>query len=331
MAFDVDLFAQPIDFSQFARSYPALPARGPHTGPIRAQGTLADLLLTTTMRGDAGMMSVDGRFDVAAPRFAARMTGEVEDLDARRLLAGQDVLASRITGQYRADLSGDSLANLDGTLAVDLDRSTVGGVTIFPSTGRLAFGGGRVRIDTLRVETSAATLTALGTLSLGPTRADSLRYTIVVDSLGGLRPWLPTDRVRRGALTLASEDTANGARRDSLVTVYRDSLAGRVEVNGVLSGSVDALVTSGGVEGRDLFIAGDRARSLRGTFALNGLPGEPSGLLVLALDTLVVAGTAELVSWLPATSPARDRSMRRCGCIRCRWPISVCSRSPVRR
>jgi translocation and assembly module TamB len=290
MAFDVDLFAQPIDFTQFARSYPALPARGPHTGPVRAQGTLADLLLAATMRGNAGMMSVDGRFDMAPPLFFARMTGAVEDLDPRTLLAREDLLASRITGRYRADLSGDSIANLDGTLAVDLDRSTVGGVRIFPSTARLAFGGGRVRVDTLRVETTAATLTSTGTLSLGPPRPDSLRYTIVVDSLGGLRPWLPTDRARRGARALASEDMATGARRDSLVTAYRDSLAGRIEVNGVLTGSVDSLSTSGSVEGRDVFITGDRARSIRGNFALSGLPRTPAGLLTLALDTLVVAG-----------------------------------------
>ena len=51
MAFDVDLFAQPMDFTQFARSYPAIPLRGPHTGPLRAQGTLADLVLAATMRG----------------------------------------------------------------------------------------------------------------------------------------------------------------------------------------------------------------------------------------------------------------------------------------
>jgi translocation and assembly module TamB len=290
MAFDVDLFAQPIDFTQFSRSYPALPVRGPHTGPLRAQGTLADLLLAATMRGDAGMMSVDGRFDMAPPSLSARMTGQVEDLNARALLARADLLTSRITGQYRADLSGDSLANLDGTLAVDLDRSTVGGVRIFPSTARLAFGDGRVRVDTLRLETTAATVTASGTLSLGPRRPDSLRYTLVVDSLGGLRPWLPTDRAGRGARALASADTTNGARRDSLVTAYRDSLAGRLEVNGVLSGSVDSLATSGSVEGRDLFVAGDRARSIRGNFALIGLPRAPSGLLTLALDTLVVAG-----------------------------------------
>src|SRR5687767_10768858 len=290
MAFDVDLFAQPIDFTQFARSYPGLPARGAHTGPLRVQGTMADLVLAATMRGEAGMMSVDGRFDMTAPRFAAQMTGAVEDLDPRTLLARSDLLASRITGRYRADLTGDSLANLDGTFAVDLDRSTVGGVRIFPSAAAFRFGGGLVRVDTLRVETTAATLTASGALSLAAVRPDSLRYTIVVDSLGGLRPWLPMDRAGRGARALAREDTATGARRDSLVTAYQDSLAGRVEISGALSGSIDTLSTRGTVEGREVFIAGDRARSVRGDFALRGLPRAPAGLLTLALDTLVIAG-----------------------------------------
>ena len=290
IAFDVDMFAQPIDFTQFARSYPAIPARGPHTGPLRAQGTLADLVLAATMRGDAGMMSADGRFDFAPPRFSATMTGEVEELNPRVLLARSDLLASRITGRYRANLGGDSLANLEGTLAVELDRSTVGGVRFFPSVASLAFVDGRVRVDTMRVETTAATLTASGMLSLGPTRPDSLRYTIIVDSLGGLRPWVPTDRSGRGARALASEDTVTGVRRDSLITAYADSLAGRVEVSGVLTGSLDSLATAGTLEGRGIFVAGDRVRSVRGEFALSGLPRAPSGLLTLALDTLVVAG-----------------------------------------
>jgi translocation and assembly module TamB len=261
MAFDVDLLAQPIDFTQFARSYPAIPFRGPHTGPVKVQGTLSDLVLATTMTGEAGEMSVDGRFDMAPPQFAARMTGHVEDLDVRTLLARPDLLASRVTGTYRADLRGDSLANLDGTLAIELDRSTIGDVRVFPSAARLAFDGGRLRVDTMRIETTAATLTASGMLSLGPARPDSLRYSILVDSLGGLRPWLRTD-----------------------------SLGGRLEVSGVLTGSVDSLTTSGNVEGRGVFLAGDRARSVRGKFALRGLPRAPSGLLTLALDTLVIAG-----------------------------------------
>ncbi len=306
MAFDVDLFAQPVDFTQFARSYPSLPARGPHTGPLRVQGTMADLLLAATMRGDAGMMSVDGRFDMAAPRFAAQMTGAVEDLDPRTLLARTDLFASRITGRYRADLSGDSLANLDGTLAVELDRSTVGGVRIFPSVAALAFTEGLLRVDTLRLETTAATLTASGALSLGATRPDSLRYTLVVDSLGGLRPWIPTDRGGRGARALASEDTATGARRDSLITAYRDSLGGRVAVNGVLSGSIDSLIAGGTIEGRGLFVAGDRARAVRGNFALRGLPRAPSGLLTLALDTLVVAGLRLDSARIALDAPTRD-------------------------
>jgi translocation and assembly module TamB len=290
MAFDVDLFAQPVDFTQFARSYPAIPFRGPHTGPLKVQGTLGDLVLATTMQGEAGMMSVDGRFDMAPPQFAAQMTGAVEDLDLRALLARPDLLASRVTGAYRADLRGDSLANLNGTLAVELERSTVGGVRVFPSVARLAFDGGRLRVDTMRIETTAATLTASGVLSLGPVRSDSLRYSIVVDSLGGLRPWLPTGRTGRGARALAREDTVTGARRDSLVTVYRDSLAGRLEVNGVLTGSLDSLTTTGSLQGRSVFAAGDRARSIEGDFALRGLPRAPSGTLAIALDTLVVAG-----------------------------------------
>lgn len=290
VAFDVDLFAQPVDFTQFARSYPMIPFRGPYTGPLRAKGTLADLEVVSTLRGDAGTMSVDGLFDFVAPGFAARMAGTVEDLDVQRLLQRSDLLATRLTGQYVADLRGDSLANLQGDAEVSFDRSTVGDIVVLPSRAELAFADGLVRVDTMRLATTAATLIAQGSLSLREVRADSLTYTLRVDSLGGLRPWLRANPRDRGARLLAREGTSAPGSQDSLVLALRDSLAGTIDISGALSGSIDSLATRGTITGADFFLAGDRARSVRGEFALRGLPHAPAGLLSLTFDTLAVAG-----------------------------------------
>src|SRR3712207_1146797 len=92
-----------------------------------------------------------------------------------------------------------------GTLGIELDRSRVDSVRVFPSGARLEFDGGRLRVDTLRLETSAALLTAVGGIGLHAAASDTLRYTVIVDSLGGLRPYL---RPRRPSS--AVEAAANG-------------------------------------------------------------------------------------------------------------------------
>src|SRR5581483_10846877 len=95
---------------------------------------------------------------------------------------------TRLTGEVVGEVQGDSLATLAGRAALALARSEIDSVVVFPSQATLAFGAGRMVVDSLRLETSAARLTARGGLGLVPGVSDTLRYAVVVDSLGGLRP-----------------------------------------------------------------------------------------------------------------------------------------------
>jgi len=68
-SYDLTLNAQPLSFTTLARSYPALPLRGSYQGPLRLQGSIDDLSITTELTGPGGTFSYDGRVD-AYPRTA---------------------------------------------------------------------------------------------------------------------------------------------------------------------------------------------------------------------------------------------------------------------
>ena len=293
MIYDVDLVAAPVSFTTLARSYPKLPLRGTYEGPIRATGTSENLDVTTTLTGAAGRMAFDGRVDIYPPGLAARGRAEIGELDIARLLARPDLPITRLTAQFEADLLGDSLANLAGPLAFDLDRSRVGDVNLRPSRVRLAFANGRVRVDTVSVFTNRFTLSASGRLGTAAGVRDSLAYRIVIDSLGALRPYL-------------RPDTANA---ETSFATPEDSLGGDIGIRGWLAGGVDRLDLSGAVEGKELVVGLNRAASLGGTIDVRDLAGAYSGQVALSLDSALVGGVqlSSIATTIAMRDPERGR------------------------
>ena len=296
IAFDVDLQASPLSLTTLARSYPMLELRGPYDGSIRAQGTLGDMSLALSLVGAGGQMAVDGHFDFAEPGYAARGTGSVAGLDVSTLLERPELPPSRLTGSYSMDVVGDSLANLAGSAIFDLDSARVDSLDVGRSTAALAFGGGRMSVDTLRLTTSAMNIEASGGLGLAAGVVDTLHYTIAVDSLGGLRPYLlpgtgGTRAVMADAgLSFFFGDSAPAPSREELQRAIRDSLAGRLQSRGELVGSIADLEVRGSLAGSSLFAAGNFARSLAGEYRFGDLPDDARGSLRLELDSLRVGG-----------------------------------------
>lgn len=272
MTYDASLLADSLSMDALRRSYPALPLAGMYAGSIRTQGTVADLMVDATLHGPAGAFSYNGRLDVDTPSVAAHGSGRLVAVDPSLALANDSLPAGSITGNYDLDLRGDSIADVDGTARVSLERSELGGVHIFSSRAYLRFGAGRVRVDTLDVQTSAASLKAHGALGLRADIVDTLAYSIVVDSLGGLRPFLAT--------------------KAALQSGTPDSLAGQFELDsGVVSGNLVALSVAGhnGVA-RGLYINKDRGATAILNFNFDDVLRAPRGVASLKLDTLVVGG-----------------------------------------
>src|SRR5918999_3411076 len=164
--YDVALQAQPLSLPMMARAYPSLPFKGLVSGPIRARGTVENLELKMTLMGDVGSLVFDGIVDAAEPSFRARGRGVVTALDPSKLLARANAPSAVINGRYEIDLAGDSLATLSGWSSIALDRSIFDGLRVYASNARLRFGGRRVLVDTLRVETTAPNLVSSGGLGL---------------------------------------------------------------------------------------------------------------------------------------------------------------------
>lgn len=269
LRYDIQLDAEPLDFTTLARSYPGLGLRGPFSGPVRFTGTLADLSLVAELAGAAGMFTVDGHFDLFGPGYSAVGLLSAAELDLATLLNRLDTPTSSLTGTARFALEGDSLANMTGALGMELGRGALDSVRLHPSRASMHFANGRAVVDTLLLETDAMTLAAYGALGLLAEEPDSLAFTLTVDSLGGFRRYL-------------ASEPAPGQEPDSLV--------GTLDVRGVLLGSAEGIGARGTVFGRELRIGHTTAASLNGTFNLTDFTGPTRGSMTISLDTAIAAG-----------------------------------------
>ena len=279
-AFDVTLQAQPLSFTTFAHSYPGLAFRGNFSGPLRIRGTMDDLDVTANLSGDAGTMVVNGNFDLdTATGYAGRGTASVADLDVQALLERNTLPSTSLAGRAAFDMHGDSIANLSGSLNVDLDQSRIEPVDVTGASGSFTFGDGHMHIDTLNIVSSVAHVAAKGSLGLAPNVVDSLRYAVVIDSLGGLRPWILP---RAASDTLPRDTAVRLTERDLELRQLRDSLDGTAHTEGMLVGSIDTLLARGVIAGDSLFVSGNRVATASASYDLGGLPSDARGTISCA-------------------------------------------------
>lgn len=268
MTYDVNLDARPVSLTMLARSYPN-PLRGVMSGPVRAQGQSPDLSLTTTLAGDAGTFSFDGRLDLdTTGGWGAKGRGQFSSISPATLLAKAGAPAGTFSGHYDVDVNAQSASSIRGSGNVSIERTVYDGVTIYPSQGHVTFADGRMTVDSLRVETTAGTLHASGAIGLPKSRGDSLGFHLDLDSLGGLRRYL------------ASADSGAAA----------DSLAGRLSIDGFARGRLDSLRLHGTLTGDDFYFAKYKTAKLNLDFDVENFPNAASGTLKLSVDSTTLGG-----------------------------------------
>ena len=273
MRYDLSLQASPLSLTTLSRSYPKLPLRGLFAGPIRVAGIAPDLDVQADLTGPAGHITYAGKADAdSLGGYGAKGTGTFDALNAA-MLVGRTAPPSRLAGTFDVELTGDSLANLLGSLALRLGGSEVDGRRISQGVAGARFDRGVLFVDTLRVDGDAGALRARGVLGL--TRApgrDSLALALDVDSLGGLRRYL-----RRAA-------------NREVKTLAADTLTGSLAFRGVVRGWLDSLDIHGSLTGRGVNVRGDRARNVAGRLAVRDVFGHVTGDLDVRADTVVVGG-----------------------------------------
>ncbi len=262
--YDLDLLALPLAMSTMAQSFPAIPLRGDHAGPIRVRGTTDSLTLVADLSGAHGRVEVDLQLDIEAPGYRVVGRAAVAGFDPRGALGDSTLPRGDLNARVEAAVTGDSLANLEGALGLFVDRSTVEGVRVFDGVGRIRFADGRAHVDSLHLETTAVELNGVGALGLHPGRRETLALRARVDSLGGVRRLL--------GLGIA------------------DTLAGSLRIDGSAAGWVRDFAFDGRLDGTGLLLGGNDARVVDGTVALAGLPAAPRGVLSLGADTVRAAG-----------------------------------------
>ena len=279
-SYDLALNTQPLSFTTLSHAYQevALPLRGSYQGPLRIQGTLDDLEVTTDLTGPGGRLTYDGRVDGYPVTYSARGTLTFANLDVRSLFGNDTLPVTSLNGRVEMDVSADSasvdstLTSLAGVVSATIDRSVVDSMRVYQAIARFGFSGGRARVDTLRLETVAGVLSAHGALGLTNRVGDELTFRAQVDSLGGLRRYFWTPAA-----------VAAGAPAPD------DSIDGSVRIEGKVRGSIDSLVATGDLTAEQIYVRGDRADSLVGGFELQRINTEVSGRLTTRARNAVVS------------------------------------------
>jgi translocation and assembly module TamB len=301
MTYDASLFADSLSLTGLGLSYPRLPVHGMYSGTIRVQGTVEDLFLDTSLHGPAGSFTFDGHVDAFPPGYGVRGSGRVISANPAAMLVRGNAPRGSLNGNFDVNLQGDSLANLAGSAVVSLERSEFDRVKVFTSRARVRFDSGRVLVDSLRLETSAATITATGGLGVQAGVVDTMHYDATVDSLGGLRPFLQTET--------------------ALKTGQPDSLAGAFAMTGMLTGNLDSLNIRGQLFGSSLYRNKDRGAAARGTIAVDNVFGTPRGTVAFELDTLVLAGVRVDTIGVEVQLATRTRGTFRLGALSDNGPM----------
>ncbi len=292
MVFDVDMEADPISFSMLRRSYPGLPLVGTFSGPLRARGTMGNLELTTSLTGAAGGFSIDGTFDLVEPAMSARGRASVRELDVRQALGRSDLPVTVLTATMAGDLGGSGRDDVAGHVEVAFDNSTVNGVQLFPSIGSFAFDAGRLRVDSLQLETSLARVSARGALGLTGATSDSLHYRVEIDSIAMLAHLFPRSSTVRDRLEAAIEGGVDDSSEAADAVDVEAALGGSLIAAGTLSGSLDTLSARGTLDGLRLASGADRAQRLHGEFELDRITSDINGRVQASLDVLTLGGIA---------------------------------------
>ena len=276
--FDVSAAALPLAVTTVAKSYPSIPFRGDFAGALRVKGSANDLSVTADFAGDAGRVQLDGAFDALSPQYRAVANGSLTAFDLRTGFGKQALPTSMLSGRFAVELQGDSLSSLEGTANVYVDRSVVDSVRVYSGLAQLRFGGGKVQVDSLRVETIAGLLTKTGqanAIGLTDAARDTITFAIEADSLGGLRRYLA-----RGANQSANQSANTAAM------ALTDSLEGTARLEGAIIGSLDRFDLQLRLDARDLRYGATTARHVVGSVALRDFPNNPVGPLAIRFDTV---------------------------------------------
>ena len=274
MALDVEL--APISLKLADRFAPRVGFRGAITGTGKVNGTPHNLRTTLALQLPAGTTDVDGTFDLASKVKQYQATVQLHNVDVRAMVPSMPVTS--LNGVTTIVGRGTDPESMDARLTMRLLDAMVDSTQVIEATAVAAARNSRLTVDTIRVRTPFATLTATGTFGLAEGTDGTLTYAADVNTLSGLQRWIATGdtslvplrplvrqraaaQLARGDSLRRAVDSANigamATRRDgerpktplpslqASDALARDSIAGSVSVRGTVKGGIDRFTAEG--------------------------------------------------------------------------------------
>ncbi len=310
---------EPLSLVTVGKFVPSAQLRGSITGKVHAEGTTKELRLSGALHSQSGG-SIDGRGTVALAGSRTRYDVSVA-LDALNAHAfSRKAPNTLLTGTISAHGVGTKPATANATFSATLIRSRYDTFAVERILARGAVSGGLIRLDTLSAIERGLRAQAEGTFGLTSAAHGKLAFTLMMDSLQSLRPYIGTtdSTLQRAAagrqsaqLAAARADSLRRADAvrierlslglpegvsllmDSLPRIRRDSLAGSIAARGFLTGNVKELGVDASVRGSDLVVRGNAVRRLSGDVSTPNLRDDTRPLSFrLDADSVEASGLA---------------------------------------
>jgi hypothetical protein len=293
----VDVQLLPLSLVTAGRFVPEADLRGGVRGRLQAMGDLGDLGLRAELAVvGGGEIVAEGHLDLESQRPGYDLATRVRAFDLAAV-TGLAPAVTDLTGVIDARGRGLEPATMQAELRADLVGSAVDGVGADEVRLRLAISEGLARVDSSVARVGSTVAWADGEFGLVGWRDGELRYQIRLDTLQTLAAILPPGEadvvipraaVRHEALAEARVAARRAERRrlveliatgrappaeplpvDTLllVGIPRDTLAGRLESEGVLRGNVETFDLVGAVEVEELVVHGNYVGAGQAEFA----------------------------------------------------------------
>jgi TamB, inner membrane protein subunit of TAM complex len=180
--FDTRVTMAPLAFDGIRPGYPGIPIQGTVEGVVALQGSANRFSAVTSVQGDIGAVALQGVIEPGAGRIAAdSLTARFVRLDLARLRgSGPHTI---LTGQLAASGAIDTATGPDGTLALELGRSSVSEISLDSLHALVRGGGGRIVVDTLAARWPAGEIGGHGAIGWGTPGDDQVHLVFAADSL----------------------------------------------------------------------------------------------------------------------------------------------------
>lgn len=313
---DADFEARPVSLVTIGRFAPDAGLRGSVAGRAIATGPLDNLNFRTSLvASDGGLIDAQGTLDLANGDVGYDVQVATVLFNAHELVETAPITS--VSGEASAQGRGFDPQTMRASISANLSMSSFDTVAVDSALVKVAIANGLLSVDTLQVRAPGAAVNATGTFGLVENARGSLAFDAQIDSLSKLQRYFPNDSGLIAPRPLLIAERIERARRDSAreaqrlavaraagaappaspivvdtpPPVRRDSLAGKLQASGVLSGGVRGFDMRASVQAESLFVLGNAARRARAEIELtSALAPETTVRASASADSLFVAG-----------------------------------------